>query len=154
MRKVIEWGFANVEQGGGPFSAGVFDLASGQCLSVGLNRVVDTHCSVAHAEMMALMLAQQAVGSHDLSTYGPVVLTTSAQPCSQCFGALPWAGIQAMEFGAGREEVEAIGFDEGPCPDNWRKALESRGIAVQGPLLASEALRLLQTYQQRGGQLY
>jgi tRNA(Arg) A34 adenosine deaminase TadA len=154
MRAVIEWGFTNLKHGGGPFAAGVFDLETGDCLSVGVNRVVDNRCSVAHAEMMALMLAQQHVESHDLSTYGRVVLTTSAQPCSQCYGALPWSGIQAMEFGAGREAVESIGFDEGPCPENWRQLLEDRGIQVNGPLLEQEAFQLLTTYRDQGGEIY
>jgi len=49
----------NIESGsGGPFGAAVFG-AGGHLLAVGVNRVLPHHCSVAHAETMACMLAQQ-----------------------------------------------------------------------------------------------
>ena len=80
--------------------------------------------------------------------------TTSAQPCSQCFGAIPWSGVEAMEFGASRDDVEAIGFDEGPCPENWRQMLENRNIRVFGPILQAEAAAVLQEYARSGGNLY
>jgi tRNA(Arg) A34 adenosine deaminase TadA len=154
MRAVISWASANVDRREGPFAAGVFDLDTGACLSAGVNRVLSSGCSVAHAEMMALMLAQQHAGVVDLSRIGRFVLTTSAQPCSQCFGAIPWSGVVAMEFGADREDVEAIGFDEGPCPDDWRERLEQRNIRVHGPLLQTEAAAVLREYARNGGDLY
>lgn len=154
MRAVIGWAADNVRRREGPFAAGVFDLDTGACLSAGVNRVLSSGSSVAHAEMMALMLAQQQAGVVDLSQVGRFVLTTSAQPCSQCFGAIPWAGVAAVEFGADREDVEAIGFDEGPCPDDWRDQLEQRRIRVQGPLLQAEAAAVLKDYARAGGELY
>jgi tRNA(Arg) A34 adenosine deaminase TadA len=154
MAHVIQWSQENIQQQGGPFAAGIFDLSSGACIAVGVNRVVDSGCSVAHAEMMAIMLAQQSLETHDLSTRGQFVLTTSAQPCSQCFGALPWSGIAAMEFGADRASVENIGFDEGPYPENWKDNLAQRGIKVSGPILGEKALDVLLAYQANGGDIY
>ena len=56
----IELSRQNVERGGGgPFGAAVFDAVSGRLVAVGVNRVVSQNCSVAHAEMMAIMIAQQ-----------------------------------------------------------------------------------------------
>ncbi len=154
MSEVIEWSLQNVKRGGGPFAAGVFRLSDGACISIGVNRVVDCNCSVAHAEMMALMFAQQVLGTHDLSAEGDFVLTSSSQPCSQCFGALPWAGIKCLEFGAGRKMVEEIGFDEGPVPENWADSLTERGIQVRGPLLEPQATQVLREYILLGGPLY
>lgn len=154
MHAVIGWSRENVERREGPFAAGVFNLENGRCVAAGVNRVLSSGCSVAHAEMMALMLAQQELGVVNLAEKGRFVLTTSAQPCSQCFGALPWSGVQAMEFGAAREDVEAIGFDEGPCPENWRELLESRNITVSGPLLRTEAAGVLREYARSGGGIY
>jgi len=154
MREVISWSRENITAGEGPFAAGVFDLDTGACVGAGVNRVVASNCSPAHAEMMALMFAQQQLGTHDLSTRGRFVLTSSAQPCSQCFGALPWSGIRRLEFGADREEVESIGFDEGPFSPNWRDQLASRNIEVHGPLLGDEAAEVLRDYRHAGGPLY
>lgn len=154
MRAVIDWARKNSRNGEGPFAAGIFNLDAGECVAAGVNRVVASNCSPAHAELMAIMFAQQTLDTHDLSTRGAFVLTTSAQPCSQCFGALPWSGIKAMEFGASREDVEAVGFDEGPCPDDWRELLERRGIRVSGPILREPAAAVLREYAVRGGPIY
>lgn len=154
MRTVIRWAGENIARREGPFAAGVFDLESGHCVAAGVNRVLSTGCSVAHAEMMAMMLAQTALGVVNLADKGRFVLCTSAQPCSQCFGGIPWSGVTAVEFGATREDVEAIGFDEGPCPDNWRQLLEARNIRVTGPLLREQAAAVLKDYAGAGGALY
>src|SRR5690606_33357058 len=55
----IDLSARNVAEGsGGPFGAAIFD-GEGRLLGVGVNRVVPQTCSVAHAEMMAFMTAQQ-----------------------------------------------------------------------------------------------
>jgi tRNA(Arg) A34 adenosine deaminase TadA len=89
MRLVIELAAEDVRRRtGGPFGAGVFERETGRLVAAGVNLVVPTACSIAHAEAVALILAQQARKSHDLSAPGspPVELVSSAQPCCQCFG--------------------------------------------------------------------
>jgi len=154
MKAVIGWSIENVQRGEGPFAAGIFRLDTGECVGAGVNRVLSTGCSVAHAEMMAILMAQKKTGHINLSDEGPMVITSSAQPCSQCYGGIPWAGLSRLEFGAGREAVESIGFDEGPCPEDWREQLEGRGISVQGPHLSEEALKALFLYQDQQGTIY
>ena len=154
MREVVGWAEKNIDLGGGPFAAGVFDLSSGVCVSIGVNRVVESHCSLSHAEILALGLAEQQLKTHDLSSRGRFVLTTSAEPCAQCFGAIPWSGVRAVEFGATREDVEAIGFDEGPKPENWIEALNERNIDVTGPVLRAAGAAVLNRYAAKGGDVY
>jgi len=154
MRAVISWSRQNVQRGEGPFAAGVFDLDTGECLGAGVNRVLSSGCSVAHAEIMAILMAQSHTGHIHLSTDRRVVLTSSAQPCSQCMGAIPWAGIVCLEYGADREAVEAIGFDEGPYPDNWIAEYEQRGIQVHGPLMQEEAVGVIRDYAAQDGTIY
>jgi len=154
MRAVIAWAEWNVRQGEGPFAAGVFDLITGRCVSAGVNRVVASTCSLAHAEVMALMLAQQALGSFRLADKGRFVLTASAEPCAMCFGAIPWSGVSRVEYGATREDVEAIGFDEGPKPGSWIQDLQDREIEVLGPVARGAAAAVLQAYAAKGGEVY
>jgi len=60
----------NVRRGtGGPFAAGVFD-SDGKLVSLGVNIVEASNCSVLHAEIVAIALAQQALGRYDLSDGG------------------------------------------------------------------------------------
>ena len=154
MEIVVRWSQENVERGEGPFAAGVFRLDTGECVGAGVNRVLSSGCSIAHAEIMAILMAQASTGLIHLSEKAPMVLTSSAQPCSQCYGSIPWSGVTRLEYGAGREAVEAIGFDEGPCPENWREQLLNRGIEVLGPLLAEKAENILRRYSEQSGEIY
>ena len=142
----------NIEHGqGGPFGAAVFN-ADGRVVSVGVNRVVPQTCSVAHAEMMAYMSAQQRLASFRLNTLGGrYTLATSAQPCCQCYGATIWAGVDEVLIGARGEDVEELTeFDEGPLPADWAGELERRGIRVRRDILREEARAVLATYGARG----
>lgn len=154
MRLVIELSRLNIDHGGGPFGAGVFCVETGRLIAPGVNRVVPVSCSVAHAEMVALILAQQAVGTYNLAESGAYELVTSAEPCAQCFGAIPWSGVRSLAYGADREDVEAIGFDEGPKPPDWIEALRARDIKVFPHVLRQEAAQVLNTYAAAGHTIY
>jgi tRNA(Arg) A34 adenosine deaminase TadA len=152
----IELARGNVEnRGGGPFGAAVF-TGEGRLVAVGVNRVVPQNCSVAHAEMMAYMLAQQRLQRFRLNEGGEkFVLATSAQPCCQCYGATIWAGIDELLIGARSEDVEELSeFDEGPLPADWIGELERRGIAVRRDILRDQARHALAFYAARGGRMY
>ena len=146
----------NVEHGtGGPFGAAVFEADSGQLIAAGVNRVIPEHCSLAHAEITVLMLAQQRLERYRLNQPdGRYVLATSAQPCCQCYGAMVWAGIDELLIGARSEDVEQLaGFDEGPLPADWIGELQRRGIAVRRDILRQEARAVLSAYR-AGGAVY
>lgn len=151
----------NIEAGsGGPFGAVVFG-PDDRIVAAGVNVVLPQHCSVAHAENMAYMLAQQRLqrarlntneaGEHD----GHYTLATSAQPCCQCYGATVWAGVDRLLIGARAEDVMALtAFDEGPLPADWVGELERRGIAVVRDLQREDACRVLADYGMHGGGRY
>ena len=143
----------NIAEGGGPFGAVVLG-PDGQLLAVAANRVLPARCSLWHAEMLAMALAQERIGSHDLASAGPCTLYTTCAPCAMCFGAIPFAGLRRLVCAAGTEDAEAVGFDEGAKPDNWVQALETRGIAVTLGILAERGRALLQAYQRGSGTIY
>lgn len=156
MRLVLELARQNVESGGGPFAAAVFVHPEGRLLAPGVNMVVAAGSSVLHAELVALMLAQQAAGSFDLG--GPdqplCELVTSCEPCAMCLGALPWSGVRRLVCGARDADAREVGFDEGDKPGNWRAGLERRGIEVVTDVLRPAAAALLQAYKSGGGPIY
>lgn len=156
MRRVLQYAERNVRTGaGGPFAAGVFDLQDGTLTALGVNVVVPAACSVAHAEMIALARAEQRVGRARLADAGAFGLYTTAQPCSMCYGALPWAGLSRLVCGARRTDVEGLtGFDEGPLPATWIRELQRRGIAVARDVLRSECCEVLRAYRRNAGKLY
>lgn len=143
---------SNIAHGtGGPFGAAVFD-GRGQLLGVGVNQVLATSCSVAHAEVMALATSQQRARRFRLNSDGTrVTLATSAQPCAMCYGALFWAGIDELVIGARSEDVQSLaGFDEGPLPDDWPGELERRGIVVHRDISRDQACKVLRDYGESG----
>lgn len=141
---------------GGPFGAAVFDQVSGRLLSVGVNIVVPGRCSVAHAEILAIVLAQQARGTHDLGAPDgpPLQLAVSAEPCAMCLGSVPWSGIRSLACGARDEDIRAVGFDEGPKVADWVAALRDRGIEVIRDVRRREATQVLEAYRDAGGEIY
>ena len=157
MCLIVELSRLNVLHGtGGPFAAGVFNRQTRRLLASGVNMVVSAGCSVLHAEVVALIVAQRAVGHYDLSSEGmpPYELVTSTAPCAMCLGAVCWSGIRHLACGAREEDARRIGFDEGPKPPDWVQALESRGISVEQDIRRSQASAVLQHYRASGGQIY
>jgi tRNA(Arg) A34 adenosine deaminase TadA len=144
----------NIAHGGGPFGALVF--LGARLVGAGVNRVVDSGFSIAHAEIVALMRAQSLLAgssgpTHQVHRYS---LVTTTEPCCQCFGALVWSGIEHLVCGATTDDAEAIGFDEGPKPEAWVGALESRNIRVTQYVRRDEARSVLAEYVDRGGTIY
>jgi len=139
---------------GGPFGAAVFSR-DGRLLGIGVNRVVPSACSAAHAEVLALATSQQRTQSYRLNAGGSrITLATSSQPCAMCFGALLWAGVDEVLIGASGDDVESLaGFDEGPLPADWLGELERRGISVQKGLMRDHARDVLREYG-AGGIVY
>jgi pyrimidine deaminase RibD-like protein len=87
LAEVIALAGANVDHDlGGPFAAAVYALDDGRRLSAAVNTTITSHCSAAHAELQALSLAQQAMGTHTLESR-PCVLVSSSAPCTMCLGA-------------------------------------------------------------------
>jgi tRNA(Arg) A34 adenosine deaminase TadA len=145
----------NVLQGtGGPFGAVVF--REEELVAVGVNSVERLNNSVAHAEVLALMLAESRCGSYTLRVAdGPgLALFTSCEPCAMCLGAVLWSGLARLVCGAPREAAQALGFEEGPVfPESYRY-LEARGVKIVRGLLAGEAGAVLKLYQDRNQGIY
>ena len=155
MGLVVGLARENVVRGtGGPFGAGVFEMGGGRLAAVGVNMVEAARCSVAHAEVVALSLAQQGLGEYDLSEAGDYELVCSTAPCAMCLGAVIWSGVRRVVCGARGADAEAVGFDEGSKPADWAGALEGRGIEVVQDVMRAEAREVLQEYVEGGGVIY
>ena len=158
MRFVLELTERNIrEKTGGPFGAAVFEKESGKLVSVGVNVVVEQNCSAAHAEMMALMLAQKKIGHYDLGDIRSVAhrLVTSGKMCAMCLGNVCWSGIKEVVSSAEPEDVERItGFDEGPTPPDYNDQLKLRGINLVPELLREQGMKVLQLYIDQNGKVY
>jgi tRNA(Arg) A34 adenosine deaminase TadA len=145
----------NVRQGtGGPFGAIIVDDSNHELVSVGVNLVTGSGLSVAHAEIVAISLAQRGLGDWNLGTRGHLQLVTSCEPCAMCFGAIPWSGVGSVVCGAGKADAERAGFDEGDKPSDWVDSLRRRGVQVHVDVLREEAARVFDFYLANGGTIY
>lgn len=158
MRIIVDFSQKNIDHGtGGPFAAGVFERATGRIIAIGVNRVVHSHVSSAHAEVVALSLAQQRLKSWDLGSaeLPAMQLVVNWRPCAMCYGATIWSGIQSLVIAGADDACERItGFDEGPIHPEWRDELRKRGIEIQEGLCYEEAVRVFERFRDAGHVVY
>ncbi|HHT73591.1 MAG TPA: nucleoside deaminase [Firmicutes bacterium] len=107
MARAIEQARTTMRQDiGGPFGAAVID-GEGNIVCVASNSVLRDHDPTAHAEINAIRLAGQILGTHDLT--GCWIYTT-AYPCPMCLSAIIWANVKQVVYGCRPEDAEEIGF--------------------------------------------
>ena len=158
MREVIRFSRLNfLKDTGGPFAAGIFEKRSGKIIVIGVNRVVPHNMSSAHAEIVAITMAQKILATFDLG--GPSMeelqLVVSARPCAMCYGAIPWSGVRSLVVSATGKQVEQItGFDEGPIHPDWQQQLQQRGIEVVENVLIEESNDVLREFAESGKLVY
>ena len=139
-------------KGAGPFVAAIYD-SQGNLVVETANSVVDGQCSHNHAEMNAIRLAEEKLGTYDLGPHH-LSLYVTAEPCVMCMGGIMWSGIEAVYYGVPSKRVEEItGFDEGYKPD-WQEAFRERGITVYGNIAVEAGEKVLQQYMDEGRVVY
>jgi tRNA(Arg) A34 adenosine deaminase TadA len=152
MRLVHRLADRNWREGnGGPFAALVAERDTGRIVSVGVNVVLGSGVSSAHAEVVALGLAQTGIGGWDLGAAGLPAheLVVNWRPCIQCYGATMWSGVRSLVVaGEGKELEEITTFDEGPLGADWAEQFEARGIEVVSDVLRDEALKVFRNYRE------
>ena len=157
MALVVALARRNVEtRTGGPFGAAVFERSSGRLIGAGVNLVLPMRNSALHAEVVAIMVAEQQLHTHSLGKDTGVEheLVTSCEPCAMCLGALHWSGITRLVTGATKSDVEAFRFEEGPVfPESYRY-LEQRGLEIRREVLREEARAVLALYAGMNGEIY
>jgi tRNA(Arg) A34 adenosine deaminase TadA len=158
MRLVHHLADRNWREGnGGPFAALVAERDTGRIVSVGVNVVLGSGVSSAHAEVVALGLAQTALGGWDLGGAGLAAheLVVNWRPCIQCYGATMWSGVRSLIVaGEGSELEEITTFDEGPLGADWAEQFQARGIEVVSDVLRDDAIKVFRSYREavdRGG---
>jgi tRNA(Arg) A34 adenosine deaminase TadA len=157
MRVAIACARENVLRGtGGPFGAAIFNAGTGALVAVGVNLVVPLNNSSLHAEIVAFMMAQAALGTYTLQAddMPPHEMYTSCEPCAMCLGAVLWSGVSRVVWSATRDDADSISFDEGPVFAASYEYLRARGIAFVGGVLRNEGQAVLSLYNARGGPIY
>jgi guanine deaminase len=108
MELAVELAMKNVRTGaGGPFGAVV--VKDGKVIAAAANSVTTMNDPTAHAEVVAIRKACQALGTFQLDG---CEIYTSCEPCPMCLGAMYWARPAAVYYANTREHAASAGFDD------------------------------------------
>lgn len=108
MRRAIDIAQAAPQsQGAAPI--GCVIVLDGQIIGEGSNEVGPQCDPTAHAEIVSIRRATQALGSADLSN---ATLYSTLQPCGMCSMASIWSKIGRIVYGAQRHQVHAMYFED------------------------------------------
>ena len=107
MRQAIALAVENVKNGGGPFGAVI--VKDGKVVATGVNRVTANNDPTAHAEVSAIRAACTKLGTFDLCGCD---IYTSCEPCPMCLGAIYWAHIGKVYYGANQHDAADVDFDD------------------------------------------
>lgn len=134
MREAIALAVDNVQSGrGGPFAALV--VKEGEEVARGTNRVTSINDPTAHAEVIAIRNACEALGHFELTG---CTLYATCEPCPMCLGAIYWARLDRVVYAATSEEAAAAGFDDAHIYEELDRPPEARRIPMERRL-AQEA---------------
>ena len=133
MRKAIALAVENVKNGGGPFGAVI--VRDDEIVATGVNRVTANNDPTAHAEVSAIRAACSKLGTFNLSG---CVIYTSCEPCPMCLGAIYWAHIDKIYYGANKDDAAAANFDDSFIYKELAVPKSKRSVAIE-ELLPEEA---------------
>ncbi|WP_240644153.1 nucleoside deaminase [Antribacter gilvus] len=107
LAQAVQLAVENVAAGGGPFGAIV--VHDGEVVASGVNRVTHDLDPTAHAEVVAIRAACQALGTFSLAGS---MLYSSCEPCPLCLAAALWSRVDRVVFAADRDDAARGGFDD------------------------------------------
>ena len=125
MARAVELARASVAKGGGPFGAVI--VKDGKIVAEASNRVVLDSDPTAHAEVGAIRAAAASLGTHVLEG---CEVYSSCEPCPMCLGALFWARVDRVYFGATRIDAAEAGFDDEALYQELKCDLDHRSLPI------------------------
>lgn len=112
-----------LENNGGPFGAVI--VKDGEIIAEGYNQVTSTNDPTAHAEIVAIRNACEAVNSFRLEG---TAIYCSCEPCPMCLSAIYWARIHKIYYANTRQDAHQIGFDDDHIFEEMVRDVRERAI--------------------------
>lgn len=137
MRRALE--LARRGQAEGEVPVGALVVLDARVIGEGWNRPVGAADPTAHAEILALRAAAQAVGNYRLAG---AHLYVTLEPCAMCVGAMMHARIARVVFGARDPKTGSAGS----VIDLFSESRLNHHATVVGGVLAEESGALLSAF--------
>lgn len=139
MRRALELAKQAAENDEVPIGAVVVDAQSGKIIAEAGNQSAHNGDATAHAEILAIQQACKKLGQTRLWNMD---LYVTLEPCTMCAGAISFARIANLYFGAADEKGGAVVsgvkfYDASTCHHRPH---------VEGGILAAECSKLLQDF--------
>lgn len=123
----------------GEVPVGAVVVLNGEVVAVGRNAPVAEHDPTAHAEIVALRAAAQALGNYRLDS---CELFVTLEPCAMCSGAMLHARLKRVVFGAADPKTGAAGS----VVDLFAQHQLNHQTEVVGGVMAQESTQLLRSF--------
>lgn len=146
MRQAIQLAIENIKNGGGPFGAVI--VKDGKVIATGVNRVTANNDPTAHAEVCAIRAACEALGTFTLEGCD---IYSSCEPCPMCLGAIYWAHLDHLYYGANKHDAADAGFDDQFIYEELEQPIASRRLTTEIliPQEAQAPFKLWKEYEAR-----
>jgi tRNA(adenine34) deaminase len=144
MQKALE--LARKAQAEDEVPVGAVIVKDDQLVAEGWNHPIQSHDASAHAEMMAIRYAGQALNNYRLID---TTLYVTLEPCPMCVGAMIHARIRRLVFGAYDPKTGAAGS----VFELLQAEQHNHRIEVSGGVLEAECREMLQAFFRHKRQL-
>jgi tRNA(adenine34) deaminase len=127
----------------GDWPYGAVIVKDGAIVVKGFNTATRDQDPTAHAEVNVIRAALRCIPESSLHGY---TLYTSSEPCPMCMGAIIWAGVSRVVFGASIQELIEAGQ---PQINTSSEALIKTAfvrVELTGGVLSHEALRVVRDW--------
>ncbi len=144
MRRAIDLSRVAMEEGAGP-PFGAVIVRDGRVIAEGYNTSFATKDPTAHAEIVAIRRACEAIDSRSLEG---CVIYSSSEPCPMCLGAIYWSRIAKVYFGNSCAAAALAGFDDTRLYREMSQPAEDRAVSM-AQRLSDEAKTVFDAWQAR-----
>ena len=124
----------------GEVPVGAVVVLDGRVIGVGHNQPIGANDPTAHAEVIALRAAANAIGNYRLAG---ATLYVTVEPCLMCVGAMVHARIGTLVYGASEPKAGAVDSTQRA---HEHPALNHRLTVIAGVLAAECGARLRQFF--------
>lgn len=141
MRLAVELALEGVKKkGSGPFGAVI--VKGGELVGMGINQVTRGLDPTAHAEIIAIRDACQRLRTFSLQG---LEIYTSCEPCPMCMGAIYWARLDKIYYGATRDDAAKVNFDDRYFYEEIKKEPAERKIPMN-QLMRDECIKIFDSW--------
>lgn len=134
MRHALQEARLAYEEGEVPIGAVI--VANNKLIAQAHNQVERLNDPTAHAELLAITAATEALGGKYLTD---CTLYVTLEPCTMCIGALRWAQIGQIVFGAS---------DSKGGYQRWAPSVPHPKTTIKSGVMAEESTQLLTSFFQ------